>query len=251
MGKLGRKVVLAIILLITISTVGLASAQSIPKPSVPEFTLRFVPSHVVPATTPTYTIDPNTGQQRILIPAHPIWHVGDYIEIIIKNNEIFTSYFDSKQNQIALYYNVDYKEHNEADWQPYTLLGVVFGQNSTSDTTIIPFNQLPDKGGTIDFRVQAQIGYYTLADKAPVPIIQGFVGQTSDWSNTQTITIPASSTSPTISSTISPTVSPNEERHPVSIPLIAAVGVIAVLVVLAGSLLLFRRHQRSSKQLTA
>ncbi len=49
-----------------------ANAQSIPKPSVPEFTLRYVVQpYYIPATTPTYTIDPYTGEQKIQASGSP------------------------------------------------------------------------------------------------------------------------------------------------------------------------------------
>ena len=198
-----------------------ANAQTIPKPSVPEFTLHYVPPQIVPATTPIYTTDPNRVE-HILTPAHPVWHVRDYVEIIINKNQIFSPYIDSKQNQIALYYNVSYKEHNENNWNYYYVEGLLWGQNSTSDTTIIPFNQLTGKGGIVDFRVEAQIGYYIRGKQ--VPIVLGFVGQTSGWSNSKSITVPARNFSPAPSPIV-----PDFSALPISF-LIIAMATVGLLV---------------------
>ena len=72
-------------------------------------------------------------------------------------------------------------------------------------------------GGTVDFRVQAVIGYSTRVnetltgppiglDPGDVPHYYVFTGQTSSWSNTQTISIPDGAVS--ISTSPNPTASP-------------------------------------------
>ena len=64
MKSMGKVVCLLLILIITLSTGSLiikpASAQSIPKPSVPEFSLKYVDNSYNVA--PTTTIDPYTGK---------------------------------------------------------------------------------------------------------------------------------------------------------------------------------------------
>lgn len=76
-----------------------ASTQSIPKPSVPEFTLKYVR-----ASYSVTTIDPYTGastiQQKDI----------STIEITIKNQP-FTYFFNN--TNYYLYYNIAYKGHFE------------------------------------------------------------------------------------------------------------------------------------------
>ena len=79
------------------------TAQTIPKPSVPEFTLKYVVQpYYIPEVTPTYTIDPYTGEQKIQTPGSPsVSGNNRTVEIKIKNQN-FTPYYDSKNNYIQL-----------------------------------------------------------------------------------------------------------------------------------------------------
>jgi hypothetical protein len=186
-----------------------AFAQSIPKPSTPKFTLKLIDtSHDVPSSTTT-TTDPYTGKQTVTI--HPGYHVqSGTIEVTIKNQQ-FTPYSISNQHTIYLFYNVSYKGHYEDNWTyypsgeyPRDSDAATRIPQSTADNTVIPFTAPPE--GQMDFRVQAQIGYYNgselyvMAPGAPFSLYT-FIGEVSGWSNTQTITIPASSTSPSASPT--------------------------------------------------
>ncbi len=94
-------VILAVSSLIIVES---ATAQSIPKPSVPEFTLKYVDhSYDVPPTTTT-TIDPYTGKQTQA--TQPGYRVENKtLDVIIKNQN-FTAYEDTNaQRNYALYYN--------------------------------------------------------------------------------------------------------------------------------------------------
>ena len=62
-----------------------------------------------------------------------------------------------------------------------------------------------------------------------------FTGETSDWSDTQTISIPAGSPAPTDS---------EGDDSLVSVPLNIFIVVVAVLVVVIISVLLYARHKR-------
>ena len=86
-----------------------ASAQSIPKPSVPEFTVKFVDySYDVPTTT---SIDPYTGKTV----TNQSYHVENRtIQLEIKNQP-FNSYIANGQN-ISFYFNVREKGHYEENW---------------------------------------------------------------------------------------------------------------------------------------
>lgn len=68
----------------------------------------------------------------------------------------------------------------------------------------------------IGFQVEALIGYYNSNNV--------FVGQSSGWSNTQTVNIPASSTSPT------PTLTVPELSRLVIVPLLLSLFSVAVLI---------------------
>jgi hypothetical protein len=170
---------------------------SIPKPSVPEFTLKFVDnSYDVPSSTTT-TTDPYTGEQTVT--THPGYHVQNgTIEVTIKNQE-FTPYSIDSQTTISLFYYVSYKGHYAEDWDYYPPsthgreYSAIFIRQSTSDYTIVQF-RAPSEG-EMDFRVQAQIGYYTstvsyIAIPGAPFTTYTFNGEVSGWSSTQTIKIP-------------------------------------------------------------
>ena len=124
---------------------------------------------------------------------------NETIEVTIKNQE-FTPYSIDNQHTIYLFYNVSYKGHYGGEWTYYP--SGSYGRHSTaatriyqsnSDYTVVSFSAPSE--GEMDFRVQAQIGYYT--ESKLYIIVPGapfseytFHGEVSGWSNTQTITIP-------------------------------------------------------------
>ena len=160
-------------------------AQSIHKPSVPEFSLKLV----------DFSYDTRA------------------IELTIKNQP-FVSYNDNGQI-ISLHYNVHFKLHDSDSWTAMYYCGDIFPTHSSSDYTKLDYPLplisssgssyylLRENGGNynimsqisfneqIDFRVQAMEGYL---------MPSSFTGQTSDW-NVQTITISGVSTSPNPTST--------------------------------------------------
>lgn len=193
-----RRVACLFLLLLLVASslvmVKFGSAQSIPKPSVPEFTLNYVDnSYDVPPETSSST-DPYTGE--VTTSTIPGYHVDNrIIEIRIKNQ-----HYSGSQ---TLFYNYSYKGHYEDTWKYYATgsysrdsSGPNFISQSTSDYTVATFSA-PEKG-QIDFRVQAQAGYY---DRTELYIIlpgapfseYSFVGEVSGWSQPQTIAIPESS----------------------------------------------------------
>jgi hypothetical protein len=171
---------------------------SVPKPSMPEFTLKYVDtSYDVPSTTTT-TTDPYTGKQTVT--TTPSYHVENgTVEVTIENQE-FTPYLIDNQRTIYLFYNVSYKGHYEEEWTYYPSgsytrdsTRAVWIRQSSSECTVVSFKAPPE--GQMDFRVQAQIGYYTESQLlVPVPgapfSYYTFTGEVSGWSTTQTVTIP-------------------------------------------------------------
>jgi hypothetical protein len=186
-----------LLVLLAASLFPVAFAQSIPNPSVPEFTLTYgIQSREIPGRTPVYTINPYTGQQEIQQSGSP-GYTQEVRAVEIKvTNQPFTSYTDSENHHIVLFYNVSYKGSYENDWHYYYSGGSYGGafSQSSSDYTLISFTNLPSGGGEIDFRVQAQIGYYT---EYHMPYVAySFHGQVSGWSSPQTIEIPATTPTP-------------------------------------------------------
>jgi hypothetical protein len=256
----GKSLAIFIIALVAASTVLMiesASAQTIPKPSVPEFTLKYVVQpYYIPEVTPTYTIDPYTGEQKIQTPGSPsVSGNNRTVEIKIKNQH-FTPYYDSKNNYVYLAFNVSYKGYFEDDWNYYSNnYGAGWSQANSEYVTVV-FTRLPSEG-QLDFRVRAQIGYYY---EYNMPWhTTGFVGQSGDWSNTQTIIIPEGSVStstpnpssnptatPTPIDTATPTDTNLADNSIVSLLASLALIVVVILAISVISLLLYVRHLKRS-----
>jgi hypothetical protein len=235
MNRTSKDFALFIILIIAISNLSLivkpAFAQSIPKPSVPEFTITLVgPPYTV---NTTYSLDPNTGQ---IVAKIGYYNQYSYIVLTIKNQP-FTPFNDSKGNQISFYYNVQTKGHDLSGnfVQLYNTYngGNYPTQRTESDYTNIslPVGEM-SATSLVDYQVQAMIGYIQPQFKSGLLSGYVFVGQTSDWSSTQTLSIPASTplTSTSPSATLSPT--PYVVEFPATIALtFLAVTALAVAVV--------------------
>lgn len=190
--SISKALTLLLIALLVFSSLVMAvsvSAQLLPKPSVPEFTLKFVAHpYDVP---PTYEIDPYTGKNVTITEGY---HVSNKtIEVVIRNQQ---------SNPYSLYYNVSMKGHYENDWT-YIPNGDQSYPASNSDYTVITISEYYSRPSgveevtdpiQIDFRVKALIGYYTrIYDDYVFPLGQlyhdVFTGETSSWSNTQTLTL--------------------------------------------------------------
>jgi hypothetical protein len=214
---------------LTIFMVKPANAQTIPKPTEPEFTLKVVshPYDVAPETT----IDPYTG--KTVITQEGYHTENKSIEIMIRNQP-FSTYTNEKDNVISLCYNFTFKGHYGNDWTTYKdphFNGYVNATNSEYTIVSIPLLNYElgnvREGGELDFKVEALIGYQE-ASIVMTPLGNGFTygfsGESSGWSSTQTLTIPTSSSDLTITLTF------------------VAVAFLVVVV----SLLLFKRHRKTS-----
>lgn len=244
MGRTSKSLALILILIMAMSSLNLlmikpAYAQSIPTPSVPEFTLKPIGPPYVENTT--YSLDPNTGQIVAII-----GYTNPYslVEIIIKNQP-FIPYNDSQGNTISMFYNVQVAVHNQTDswislYEPDS--GSLAPSTPDSDYTNISLwlNNGPLPVGTthIDVQVEAFIGY---VHKANGGYLAGwvFTGDTSDWSNTQTITVPAN----TPQLTPTPTLTSVDNALNSSLLLIALV-VIAFLLAIIIFLLFYMRKRK-------
>ena len=151
------------------------------KPSVPEFTVEIGDhSYIVPSYT---SIDPYTGDPI----THPSYTVENItIDITIKNQP-----FTPPDNLTNLYYGVRVKGHFEQSWtELYYITNRTNGNylriQSASENTVISIPQDYPQG-QVDFQVEAVIA-------TAHPLLNTNFGhwtwEASDWSNTQTITIP-------------------------------------------------------------
>jgi hypothetical protein len=259
MGTKSKSIAGFIILIIAISSLSLlivnpATAQSIAKPTVPQFTVGFVDhSYNVPVTY-TNSTNPYTGQQ--VITSQGGYHVENKTIEITINNQPFTPYTDAEGHVINLYYNVRAKGHFGQNWtEMFGVQRTVWGdfskpidnfgymiQTYTSQYTIVEITNPPTQG-QMDIQVKALEGYTNRT------IIQGhiimaevaytFYGEESDWSNTQTITIPetSTSTSPTPNPTPTPTV-PEFPSWTIS-------SLLSLMVTISGLLAYHKKHKRN------
>ena len=176
---------LASLLVLTVVSV---TVQAASKPSVPQFTVKFVDSYYdIPPSTTT-TIDTYTGQEITLnIPGNI---VHSHIEVTIKNQP-FTPTKDSNGRTQVLKYRVESKGHFGEDW-------TLWSQADPSDSqyTIVSKFTFSHTVGQVDFRVEAVIGHmeFTMPDSLFSPLI--FVpAVSSGWSKVQTLTLTGSSPS--------------------------------------------------------
>jgi|WetSurMetagenome_2_1015567.scaffolds.fasta_scaffold167580_2 hypothetical protein len=236
------------------------NAQSVPIPSVPEFTLNYINSLW---SNGTQQYDNNT------------------IVITIKNQQ-YSASINGTSYQI--FYDIRLKVHSAQDWQWTDLhpVGTYYEKEftdyqqkplpsiregtpvqSSSQYTVVPLSYynppLTGQGisfpinsnSTIDIQIKAYVGYSSqgwVAYQLPNPCLGGqfmnvtAVGTSSNWSSTQTITIPAISTSP--SPTIpnsSPTLSP-------SIPEFPILAIIPLIMALISAAIIMTIKKPSSKQ---
>lgn len=268
MGSISKSFSLLIVIVLVASSLMMvesASAQSIPKPSVPEFTVQLVDrSYDEP---PTYQTDPYTGQTVLIRDGR---HVDNKTFDFTIKNQPFTPYKNADGKDVELYYKIRHKGQFE-EWSTIFAPKEDIAQSSGSGSTFTSF--ILGEGtwggispnGIVDIQIKAQIGYYSLVNdpyNRPWDLSAVFTAVAeSDWSNTQTITIPdtsastsTSTPSPTSSNpTTSPTSTPtttNSNSNTISVPLSTLIAVVAIFlaIIVALSLLLFRRHRKTISQ---
>lgn len=219
--------ILLLIFLAAASTLPLIpTATATAKPSTPQFTARYVDySYDVP---PVYGIDEFTGQTVVKSEGS---HINNQSLVFRIKNQLFTPYNDSNGNIISLYYNFRAKGHFGTQWQyfpyveggggsgRYAVLFEIFydpeipasnGEYTEASASLYRFfgENKPVVGDQVDVQVQALIGYVNYEGGG----YYGFIGQSSDWSSTQTLTISSIPTtiSPSPSPINSATASPNQ-----------------------------------------
>jgi hypothetical protein len=286
MGDVSKRFsLLLIVSIVTLSLLilQLASAQSTPKPSVPQFSIQVVDrSYDVPTT---YYTDPYTGKQV----ANPGYHVDDIrVEGKIKNqhfnpytipNPNSTSSYDINRN-IDFYYNISYRGHFGGEWRKLHGSEDVdyLKQNYTSEFTNFNasrYNALEFQDGSqVDFRVKAIIGFETwgFAGTWPYRILNGedsgwstiltvTISKDSTFSNTYATTIDSSPyptlTSPQTLPTPTPTSTPSLVQHPTintgaeppqaePFPTTLATATIIIVTVIGAGLMVYFKKRKSS-----
>ena len=254
---------------LTILIVKPANAQSIPKPSVPEFTVKYVDrTYYVP---PVYGIDQYSG--KTVQTGGGFTVTNKTLEVTIMGQS-FTPYVftgdDGLPHEPSMMWDMAYKGHFGEDW---TIVSqgpawnesskvVVFGLGTENQNS--PMYIPAGLGDQVDFKVRARIGYSTLAQGHSFTDPDAFIfhGETSDWSNIQTITIRETTGSytpnPTSPTTSTPTSTPsstpiatdtNTTISSINLPLntfVVIVGALALTMVVL-SMLLLRRHRTTTK----
>jgi hypothetical protein len=219
------------------------SAQSISKPSVPEFTVELTDySYDVQATVTSQT-DPIDGQIKTV--TTPGYHVKNGTLTVTIKNQPFTIYYNDDGFPVKLYYHICMKGHSETDWRcsgQNNSFGQMYFVAENSSYTTCDSNyfcsSLGDKNvegiagypvdGKVDVQVEALIGYLDVINidpgslvVRPDDLVYAYFGENSGWSNTQTITIDentaASDPSPFQSTpqTSEPTQTPTMRTNPI------------------------------------
>lgn len=246
------------LILVSVARFGAAQAStgdgSIPKPSVPEFTVALVDSSYDVPTT--YSTDPYTGEKV----TNPGYRVESRIIEIKIENQPFTPFVVEEATAnwtVDLQYVIRWKGHFGQDWYEIYYDNPMdgftgFSANLESEYTVISFEgeyssseglKLIYQGmyttfppsAQVDFQVKARIGYVS---RYPVPFTSGwtFTGEESGWSNTQTLTIGESQT-PTSPPAPTPTPSQEPPQTEQIEPIVSAAIVVAVIIVGAGLLI--------------
>jgi len=241
-------------------------AQTIPEPSVPEFTLQII-THSIDTPT-TYSTDPYTGETK----TNPSTHTETKtLDIKIKNQPFTPFKSHGTENQVQ--YNIRYKGlyEDENSWkQLYHDYGFPV-QNQSSDYTTLSFYTDGDSAylttsnsevhihGTVNFQIKAMIGQIAWGKDALGGDRYSFLGKESAWSPTETFTFPGKSTptpnptTPSRNPTPSESLSNTDSTSPpnltsVDLALTLSLTAVAISGVCVISLLLYvRRLKRSIK----
>ena len=257
MSCLGRVFAILLVTLLALSNLLLfkpASAQSIPKPSVPEFSVSLADhSYDVPPKEISTTNSYNNQTTTTTIPGYHVQK--DTIDLTIKNQP-YPSSINGNKSYLLFY--VRQRGHYGGNWTyPYDHAINSYPRQSDSDYTVLslptsyrvatPYGenmQYLKAGDEIDFQVMAILAYgynYSLSAVIPLYSYNYESVAASDWSSTQTFTIPEPSSSPAPTES-QPTLISNAISADSSLVLVAAA--VSVLVVI--SLMLYVRHLKKS-----
>jgi hypothetical protein len=221
-----------------------AMPSNMPVPSVPDFDLKYVDhSYEVPAATTSHT-DPYTG--KVTTETQPAYHVKNFTIDVIINNQNFQETIQTKNGEfdLVMKYAIRWKGSFQQDWPSTGRIYDLDVHAHTGTTTFsIPADYFTPEG-TVDFQVQAVLGYYT--QEGLLLFAPYFQSRSGEWSSTKSITLPASTTSPTIPTTspIETTQTPVHSMNP-SFNFVAPAIVVAIVVVLGSCLVVYdlKKHK--------
>ena len=238
---------IAVLALSSLIMVGRTFAQSF-TPSVPGFSVKLEahPYHL----SPTYSIDPYTGDN---VTIHEGAHVANRSIIITIGNQYVPSSY-------SLFYNVRVRGHFGGQWTelyPYSADSYSSGDlpaQSNSDYTVLSTSPDFPANSEVDYQVEAMLWHNVEVWIPDHPGISGgglekaghyetrlALYSTSDWSETQTLTIEASQTpSPEPASTPTPTQEPTQTEFTTVI----GVAVVAVVIGAGSGLLVFKIRRK-------
>jgi hypothetical protein len=209
------------------------------------------------------TVHASTGDSGIPKPSVPEFTVNligyDRIEVKIKNQP-FTPYWTQENNYngtINLFYNIRCKWPSAENWtylcggglEGYAVREILM-QDYGSEYTVLSYET---SHSPIDFQVEAVIGYeQSVLSPPPFPMTRWvIIGESSGWSDTQTITISESQTptSPETTPTptapnMGPTSPPSQEPALTQEQLETIIGMAIVAIVLGaafGLLIYFKK----------
>jgi len=238
MSKLAVLMLFTLLILSSLVVVGSVFAESIPTPSIPEFTIKIVSAPYDVAPSNTTTIDPYTGEETVT--TQPGYHVENITTQIWIKNQPFTPY-EIQENDvnwtINLFYNIRLKGHFSQEWGYYRLYnGSTDGnlrQEYGSEFTVVLIDSYLPSEGKVDFQIEALIGYEQ--GIVTVPGVPGtnriITGESSGWSETQTLTIETSQIpSPEPTLTPAPTEEPQQPEQDLTTGAVFAVVSIAIFL---------------------
>ena len=225
----------------TIGTPQPTPSPSIPKPSIPEFSVRYVDNSYY-ASTPTTVID-QYGNSRVV----QGYIENKTVEFSIRN-QAFTPYtipYNSSDpyntgQTVDLMFNIRMKSTLESNWTYITHLSDGYLKQSDADFTTASYqlnylfpSNIP-YGTAVDFQIQALKGYL---HRYPTLNSDTFNGTESDWSQIQTLTIPASSSSQSPTPTVP------------EVPLWSTLLLLGIMLASAGLLVDYKNKNNNRKQL--
>ncbi|MDR0372989.1 MAG: hypothetical protein LBI79_05475 [Nitrososphaerota archaeon] len=186
-----------------------------PTPNTPNFSTQVINrSYNVPPTTST---DPYTGKPLV----QEGYYVKNYtIEITIKNQPYTPTIAEDGSHTNELYYNFRFKGHFSDEWIDTFNVDCPKQSNATYTVLTLGPSNSPylylSPGDVVDIQVRALSGHFYRRIDFGSPWY--FEGQKSDWSSTQTITIPEDN------SVVIPSSSAPASQNPPTEPLQPDVG---------------------------
>ena len=256
MGSISKGFLLFVTVILAVSSLivfkPVYAQVGVTNPSMPDWGVRYETYAIY--VPPTYGVDQSTGKAVVTQAGYNEVYRKVWVDI---QNQPFVPYNNSNGQLIQLFYDVRWKGPSDNSWEgPPDYIRYTQLSDSPATGIIIGFKGYKGSDGwmqlldyvprsQIDFQVEASIGYYT-ADNV-------FIGKTSGWSNTQTITID------TNSSTLNPDASPSQnsttsmpdqsgdqatpeiDLYGIAIAVLVVLTVIALLVV--GTLLVRRKNR--------